>query len=203
MYTTLTLWVIRSLNNTLLSLAPSPSVYISIHTHTQCFLRLPYISVSPPASLFLCYDHHGDFGAVGPCSQSLHYSAFSSRSACPSLCVSTACLNYSHRSHYWVHLFPPAPFLRSIAPPPSLKNHQGETGGLQGLGGGGTFRVFSAQWSESVWVPLLAEMNHSQQHFWGELFKASPRGQRAMLICTIFRLSCRCMDDQESTPWFK
>lgn len=137
MYTTLTLWVIRSLNNTLLSLAPSPSVYISIHTHTQCFLRLPYISVSPPASLFLCYDHHGDFGAVGPCSQSLHYSAFSSRSACPSLCVSTACLNYSHRSHYWVHLFPPAPFLQSIAPPPSLKNHQGETGGLQGLGGGG------------------------------------------------------------------
>lgn len=114
--TTLTFWVIRLLNNTLLSLAPSPSVYISIHTHTQCLLRLPYISVSPPASLFLCYDHHGDFGAVGPCFQSLHYSAFSSRSTCPSLVVSTACLNYSHRSHYWVHLFPPAPLLQSIAP---------------------------------------------------------------------------------------
>lgn len=177
MYTTLTLWVIRSLNNTLLSLAPSPSVYISIHTHTQCFLRLPYISVSPPASLFLCYDHHGDFGAVGPCSQSLHYSAFSSRSACPSLCVSTACLNYSHRSHYWVHLFPPAPFLRSIAPPPSLKNHQGETGGLQGLGGGAHF-LYSQHSEVRVSEFLYSQRWITPGNIFGVNYSKLPRGDR-------------------------
>lgn len=85
----------------------------------SAFTPAPYHALS--LSLCLLLQSPQGLGAVGFCSQSAHYSAFSSRSTCPSLCVSTACLNYSHPDHYWEHSPPPSYDL----PPPSLKNPSG------------------------------------------------------------------------------
>lgn len=94
----LTFSVIQLLNNSF------PLLHLSLmHTHTHtCSVLTPasYLSASHPP----CCDHHGESGAVESCSQSLHYSA---PSECPSLCVSTACLNYSLHGHYRERSHPP------------------------------------------------------------------------------------------------
>lgn len=192
--TTLTFWVIQLLNNTLFSLALSPSVCIDAHAHTS--LHLPHISLC----VSLCYDHHRDLGAVGSCSQSLLYSAFSSSSTCPSLCVSTACLNYSHQGHYWEHSRPPAPPLR-CSPPDTWKPIRMRQVVCE-HGGGHIFVDFH---HSGVRVPDFLYSGPTCRDeslpatFLGWIIESLPDGTECTVNLCDFRLSCWSTDDQEST----
>lgn len=169
------------------SLSPSPSVCIDRHTYALSS-RLPCVSPSLRLRLFDATTA-GIWVAVGTCSQSFWYSAFSSCSTCPSLCVSTACLNNSHQGHYWEHSSPP-PFTTYL--PLISENSSGWH--RWSVGVQGTFPGFSSQWSE--WCLSSFTENHS---LFGWIIKSLPDGTECIVNLCGFRLSYWSRDDQEST----
>lgn len=160
--------------------SPTPSPSVCINKHMHCLHACP-VSQSLLLHLSLVTTTTEIWVAVGACSQSLHYSAFSSSSACPSLGVSTACLNYSHQGHYWEHssLLSFTIYLPLIHENSSRWNRWSVR--MRMKWGHISWIFISVEWV----VPEFLQRITPSNIFLGELLKASLMGLSVPLICAV------------------